>query len=379
LTSGTFIERSAHVSERIRVGVIGVGQIGKGHVRRYSKIDAAEIVAIADVNGSEAKRVAEGAGVERVFTDFRELLKLDDIQAVDVCLHNNLHAPVAIAAMEAGKDVYCEKPLAGSLADARAMIDARERTGRRLQMQANTLFAKETKAAKRLIAEGVLGDPYYAKSSYYRRRGRPYVDGYGTSNFVQKKIAAGGALFDMGIYHIVQVLHLLGNPEVLTVSGATHQEIDMYEERRRDGNYDVEELGLGFVRLAGGISFFIEEAWAIHLGGTDGSKIVGSKGGLTLDPFTLHSTVGDMEADATFNLASADTRWRSCVEDYDGYDSSQEHWIATLQGRVEPVDSAALGLAMMRIAEGIYLSETQGREVTSEEVEAASVSTAIEV
>jgi len=373
------IERSAHVSERIKVGVIGVGQIGKGHVKRYSKIDSAEIVAIADVNESEAKRVAEEeAGGARVFTDFREMLKLDEVRAVDVCLHNNLHAPVAIAAMEAGKDVYCEKPLAGSLADAKAMIAARERTGRKLQMQANTLFAKETKAAKRLIAEGLLGDPYYAKSSYYRRRGRPYVDGYGTSNFVQKKIAAGGALFDMGIYHIVQVLHLLGNPDVLTVSGATHQEVDMYEERRRDGNYDVEELGLGFVRLAGGISFFIEEAWAIHLSGTDGSKIVGSKGGITLDPFTLHSTVGDMEADASFDLGSADTRWHSCLEDYDGYDSSQEHWIATLQGRVEPVDSAALGLAMMRIAEGIYLSETQGREVTAEEVEAASVSTAIE-
>jgi predicted dehydrogenase len=366
------------VTERVKVGVIGVGQIGKGHVKRYSKIDQAEIVAIADVDEAEAKRVAEVAGAKKVFTDFREMLKLDEIQAVDVCLHNNLHAPVSIAAMEAGKDVYCEKPLAGSLADAKAMIDARERTGRRLQMQANTLFAKETKAAKRLIAEGLLGDPYYAKSSYYRRRGRPYVDGYGTSNFVQKKIAAGGALFDMGIYHIVQVLHLLGNPDVLTVSGATHQEVDMYEDRRKDGNYDVEELGLGFVRLAGGISFFIEEAWAIHLQGTDGSKIVGSKGGITLDPFTLHSTVADMEADATFNLGSADTRWHSCLEDYDGYDSSQEHWIATLQGRVGPVDSAALGLSMMRIAEGIYLSETQGREVTAEEVEAASVSTAIE-
>jgi len=93
-------------------------------------------------------------------------------------------------------------------------------------------------------------------------------------------------------YHIVQILHLLGNPEVLTVSGATHQEVDMYEERRKDGNYDVEELGLGFVRLAGGISFFIEEAWAIHLSGTDGSKIVGSRGGLTLEPFTMMDSTG---------------------------------------------------------------------------------------
>ena len=96
------------------------------------------------------------------------------------------------------------------------------------------------------------------------------VDGYGAANFVRKDVAAGGALFDMGVYHIGEILYLLGNPEVLTVSGATHQEIGMYPDRRKESGYDVEELGVSLVRLAGGVTFFIEEAWAIHLGGTDG-------------------------------------------------------------------------------------------------------------
>lgn len=366
------------MSDTVKIGMIGVGQIGKHHVENYRNIPGAEIVAIADVNEAEARRVAQELGVKHVFTNFRDLLKMDEVQAVDVCLHNNLHAPVSIAALEAGKHVYCEKPLAGSYADAKAMLAARERTGRMLSMQAATLFSMETKAAQRLIADGYLGRLYYAKSSAYRRRGRPYVDGYGTPNFVQKQVAAGGALYDMGIYHIVQILHLLGRPQVLTISGATHQELDMYEDRRAASGYDVEELGLGFVRLGGGISFFIEEAWAINLGGTDGSKIAGSKGGITLNPFTYHATLADMEMNAIFDLAAADYRWHQCLPEFGAYDSPQHHWIAALQGRIQPIDTAALGADMMLIAEGIFLSQQLGREVTAQEVEQASVSTAVQ-
>ncbi|MEK7474340.1 MAG: Gfo/Idh/MocA family oxidoreductase [Candidatus Coatesbacteria bacterium] len=365
------------MADKVRIGMIGVGQIGKSHVGQYKNIPEAEIVAIADVNEAEAKRVAAELGVTRVFTNFHDLLKLSDVQAVDVCLHNNFHAPVSIAAMEAGKDVYCEKPLAGSWADAKAMIEARARTGRRLMMQVATVFAKETKAAKRLIDEGALGKLYYAKSSSYRRRGRPYVDGYGTSNFVQKEIAAGGAMYDMGIYHIVQILHLLGNPKVLTVSGATHNEVPMYEDRRASGKWSVEEFGVALVRLEGGISFFIEEAWAINLGGTDGSKLAGSKGGITLAPFQYHTTIGDMEMNAGFEMDAADTRWHQVNADYTAYDSCQKHWVAVQQGKAKLLDTAALGFSMMKIAEGIFLSQKLGREVTGDEIEKASVSTAL--
>ena len=365
------------MSDTVKLGIIGVGQIGKSHLKRYAEIPGAEIVAAADIDEPELRRVAEEYGIGHVFTNFRELLEIDEIQAVDVCLHNNLHAPVSIAAMEAGVDVYCEKPLAGSFVDARAMADASERTGRKLAMQANTLFAKETKAAERLIAARPLGTPYYAKSSYYRRRGRPFVDGYGTADFVNTRTAAGGALFDMGIYHIVQVLYLLGNPEVLTVSGATHQEIPMYEDRREESGYGVEELGVGFVRLDAGVTFFIEEAWAIHLGGTDGSKIAGPKGGVSLSPFAYHATIADMEMDGEFQLDRADWRWRQCIENHDAYDSSQHHWVAALQGRIEMIDTAGLGLAMMKIGEGVYLSQKLGREVTAAEIEEASVSNVV--
>src|SRR3954453_8395963 len=82
--------------ERVRIGVIGTGQIGKQHLSNYSKIEDAEIVAVADINEAEAKRVAASNNIPNVYTDYRELLKRDDIQAVDVCLHNVLHRPVTV-------------------------------------------------------------------------------------------------------------------------------------------------------------------------------------------------------------------------------------------------------------------------------------------
>ncbi len=95
------------MASTVSIGIIGVGQIGKHHVEAYRNIPGARIVAIADINEQEARRVAETVGVTHVFRDFRQLLAMDEVDAVDVCLHNNLHAPVAIAAMEAGKHVYC--------------------------------------------------------------------------------------------------------------------------------------------------------------------------------------------------------------------------------------------------------------------------------
>jgi predicted dehydrogenase len=364
----------------LKIGIIGTGQIGKQHLKKWQEVPGVRILAVCDIDEAEARRVAAEYKVPRVLKDFRDLLALKGIVAVDVCLHNNLHAPVSTAALEAGKHVYCEKPLAGSYVDAQRMVEAADKTGRKLHMQLATLYSMETRAAKRFVDDGNLGRIYYAKSSSYRRRGRPYVDGYGTPRFVQKAIAAGGALYDMGVYHIGQVLYLLDNPAVKTISGATYQKTAMYEDRRKKGKYDVEELGIGLARLGGGVTFFIEEAWAIHLGGTDGSKIAGTRGGLTLGPpLAFHTTESDLELNATLDLAAAEYRWGKCIPHSDAYKHSQDHWAAALRGEVPLLPTARIGLATMLISEGIYLSQKLGREVTPEEVMQHSVSTALKL
>ena len=366
------------MAEKVKIGIIGVGQIGTHHLEAYAKLPV-EIVAAADVSEEALKLASEGFCIKHTFTDFRKLLAMDEIVAVDVCLHNNYHAPVTIAALEAGKNVYCEKPIAGSYADGREMVAAAKRTGKMLSIQLGTLFSLATKATQRLIEGGYLGELYHAKSIGYRRRGRPYVDGYGTSSFVQKSIAAGGAMYDMAVYHIAQMLYLLGNPAIETVSGATHQEVGMYEDRRKSGKYDVEELAIAFVRLAGGISFFLEESWAVNAGQPHGSELHGSKGGVRLSPFAYYSTIADMEMDGTFDLESANTRWHRCIPNTDAYDGPQPHWVAVLQGRVPLIDTAGIALNTMKISEGVFMSQKLGREVPGAEIEKETKSSAVKV
>src|SRR5689334_794886 len=109
---------------RIRIGLIGGGQRGQQHLRSYQKIEGAEVVALADIAEAPARQVAAEFNIPQVYTDYHDLIKRDDIDAVDICLHNNLHRPATVAALEAGKPVYCEKPMAGSYADAKVMYDA---------------------------------------------------------------------------------------------------------------------------------------------------------------------------------------------------------------------------------------------------------------
>jgi len=365
------------MKDKIRIGMVGVGQIGKHHLNNYQKIEAAEVVAIADIDEAEAKRVSELYKIPNIYFNLREMLKRDDLDAVDVCLHNNLHMPATVAVLQSGRHVYCEKPMAGAYADALTMYKTAQETGKKLSIQLSTLFSKETKAAKAMIEMGMLGKLYHARSTGFRRRGRPYVDGYGTDKFVKKEIAAGGAMYDMGVYHIANMLFLLGNPAVLRISGKTYQETDIDEGRLKLSGYNVEELGLGFVRMEKNISMDIIESWAIHLNDFEGCSVAGSKGGLRLEPFGFFQSIGDLNLDSTVDLDNFDYRLHQLRENADAYDSAQHHWIAALQGKVELLPTAELALNTMLISEGIYLSEKLGCEVTAEEIKENSKSTSV--
>jgi len=360
----------------IRVGIVGTGQVGRRHMAAYAKIPGSRMVACADIDGAAARASAEAFGIPKVHADYRDLVRRDDIDAIDVCLHNNLHAPVAVAALRAGKHVLCEKPMAGSYRDAAAMIEASRECGRMLHIQLPALFSNETRAAKELIDLGELGDLYHARSTGHRRRGRPFVDGYGSPAFVQKRHAAGGALYDMGAHHIAQVLYLLGSPEILRVSGKAYQKIEMDPKRRDLSGYDVEELGLGFVRCAKGITIDVIESWAMHIDRIDGPIVVGSKGGVRLRPFGFFKSYGNIDVDASADLASASRRWNTVRGDGDFTSESQRHWIAALLGKVPLFPTAEIALGTMLVSEAIYLSDRRGEEVTAEEVVRSSVSTA---
>jgi predicted dehydrogenase len=361
----------------IRIGVIGCGQIAQHHFSAYANIPGAQVVACADIDPEAANRSAERFGIPNVYYTAQEMLQRDDLDAIDVCLHNNLHVSGTLAALESGRHVYCEKPMAGTFRDALTMRDRARETGKKLHIQLAQVYSDETRAAKELIDAGELGELYHARSTGFRRRGRPFVDGYGKPQFVQKAVSGGGALYDMGVYHISQLLYLLGNPAPQRISGQTYQKIAMNEARRQSSGYSVEELGVGFVRFDGDLTLDIIESWAALLDGFEGSSILGSRGGVRLNPFGFYRSVGELDLNATADLGAARFRWNAVHGEGDLYGSSQQHWIAALQGKVELLPTAEIALNTMLISEGIYLSAQRGEEVTAEEVTALSQSKAL--
>jgi predicted dehydrogenase len=356
---------------KLRVGIIGTGQIGKQHLARYAELPDVEIVAVCDLRMDEATRVANLYNIGYVTPDYHELLRRDDIDSIDVCLHNRLHMPVSIDALESGKHVYCEKPMTWTYAEAKMMRAASERTGKKLYIQVGTIFQPETRAEQRLINDGWLGKLYYVKCYTFRRRNRPFVDGYGTAQFVNKETSGGGTLLDMAIYSLGRMMYLIGSPEVISVSGASYQETDMYADRRQSSGFNVEEMGVAIVRLAGGITLFLESSWAMHSGEPEGDSLMGSKGGVKLEPFTFYSTVGDMEMDGTFDLKTADWRWHQVDPLVEAYDNPQKHWVWGLQGRVPLLDTTKYAMRASQIIEGVYMSAKSGCEVTAAEIEQA--------
>ncbi len=359
------------MKDKVRIGVIGTGQIAKAHLRRYAEIPEAEVVAVCDIREDEMQRVAQQYNVPHTYANYHDLLAREDIDSVDVCVHNFLHAPVTIAGLQAGKNVYCEKPMSWTYAEAKQMYDTAKELGKLLHVQLSTIYQPETKAAQRLLQDGYLGEVYYIKCYTHRRRNRPFVDGYGAKEFVNTKTSGGGTLLDMAVYSLGRMMYLFDAPEVLTVSGSHFQKTDMYADRREISGYNVEEMGVALARLADGVTLFIESTWAGHAGAPEGDTIMGSRGGVRLDPFTYYTTISDMEMDGTFDLTTANWRWHQVTPSIEGYDDSQKHWIWAQLGRVPLLDTARYALRASQITEGVYLSAKKGCEVTVEEIEAA--------
>ena len=363
--------------KEVRIGIIGQGIIAQSHYEEYAKIPGVKVVAACDIDRSVLDASADARGVEHRYQDFREMLKRDDLDAVDVCLHNNLHAPIACAVMESGKHCYCEKPMAGAYADAKAMLDVSKATGKMLHIQLAQLYSPASRAAMKLIKDNKLGKIYHMRSTGYRRRGRPFVDGYATKEFNQSKMAAAGALYDMGVYHISQLLYLTGNPKLRRVSGQIYQEIAMDEARRQESGFDVEELGVGFAKFENDLTMDIIESWAIHAPPFQGSLICGSEGGVCLDPFQFFTSMSDITLTAEADMGADEYRNHQLNPALAFYNSSQAHWAAALRGDVQLLPTADIALNTMFISEGIFLSGKLGREVTAEEIIELSASKAL--
>ncbi len=383
--------------KEIRVGFIGTGVISHRHMANYEKIPGIKVVACCDIDKKVLDAWGEKYGIPEKdrYTDYRDLLARDDIDTVDVCVHNNLHAPLSIAVMRAGKHCFCEKPMAASYIDAKTMYEASKVYKKELAVQVNTVFTPTSRIARKMVEAGELGKVYYARSTGIRRRGRPGCDMKGLSpNFYSKEVAGHGALFDMGIYHISQLLYILGLPELERVSGSTYQEIDIDPRLLEGREFGVEELGLGFAKYKGNLTFEMAEAWAINLDTFGDPVLCGSKGGFRFytDPkgqriagnppplgikyFKIDDENRNIDIDLGINEnimleQSIDPTLRYRYEQH-------AHWYAYLQGIIpERIQTQEITLKTAQLSEGIFLSGKIGREVTADEIDSLAESTAM--
>ena len=333
---------------KVRAAVIGLGWPGMQHLKGYIADARAEVIAVCDLDKTHAQQVAAQYKIPHTYTNHLEMLENGDIDAVSVCLPNFLHAPISIDALNAGKHVLCEKPPARSAAEAKAMADAAHQNGKTLMYALVQRFDGSTQRLKQLIREGTLGEVYFGKAGYVRRRGIPIgKEGW----FVDKARAGGGALIDIGVHALDCVWWLMNSPKPVEVMGMTYTHFrHLVPDNVR---YDVDDATFAQIYFENGATIVLETTWALNLPGDNYIKVAGTKAGASLNPFTLYTEEDGKELDKPIDAPSINS-----------FDEEVKHFVACIvEGKV-PISSAEQGIMLMQMLDGIYESAEKGQSVS---------------
>ncbi len=346
------------MAKTLRVGVVGAGKIWQSHWPGWAHSPHAEVAAFADMNAEALNRVCDEKGIQKRYASSEELFADPDIDIVDICTHSASHAPLALAALKAGKHVICEKPLAIQADDIEAMIEERDRQGVQLMAAQHYRFMNSTRVLKKEVEAGGLGDVYHARAWMLRRAG-----GSVRPTFVSRALSGGGACMDIGVHALDLTLWLMGNPKPLTVSAITQDRI-----RNLPGafvgngtaipeNWDVDEFGCAFVRLEGGKALVLEVSWLLnHVGGSDLELwLYGDKAGAKWPQNEIAEIDISNKKRSDRHLEweeGMEAHARECVEFAE----------SIVTGAPSPVP-AEESLQVARILEGMYRSTLENREV----------------
>ncbi|MCG7410120.1 Gfo/Idh/MocA family oxidoreductase [Paenibacillus sp. ACRRX] len=342
----------------LRVGVVSTGGIFRGaHMPAFVANPYTEIVAVCDPHKSSACEVADELGQVRVYTEWQEMLEREDLDIIDICSPNYLHATVAIAALEHGFHVFCEKPDAISPEEAIKMQEAAERSGKVLMVMRNNRFRPRSRFLKQWINDGGAGELYTGRCGWLRRKGIPGKGGW----FTTKSMSGGGPLIDLGVHMIDLAVWLMGNPKPISVTGATYSHFGQAhikgETRVVEGNtYDVEDLATGFIRFDNGATLQVEVSWASHIEQDElFVEMRGTKAGFSLknEEFKLFT---DMAGEPLNQMPQVPMGgW--------GHQENVNHFVDVVRGVVEPDFTPDQGIDMIRILDAMYRSAKEGREI----------------
>lgn len=353
----------------LRIAGIGTGGIFHiAHLKPWLAHPEVEVVALCDIVPEKAQKLADEHGIDRVFADYHDVLKLDDVDAVDICTPNKFHSEIAVAALEAGKHVFCEKPDAISVSEAQRMADAAERTGRTLMVMRNNRFRPDVQFLKRYIDAGQMGDLYTGRCGWIRRRGIPGAGGW----FTTKALSGGGPLIDLGVHMIDLAIYLMGNPRPVAVSGATYRKFadaggasdsvhSAFGEKKAGGTFDVEDLATGFVRFDNGATLQVEVSWASNIA-DEGNfvELRGSKAGAHLasgEPLRVFTEIEGTLCDLLPRVRDENKKGPG------QHGLHLYHFVDVLRGRAQPINTPRDGVDMIGILSAMYESADTGREV----------------
>ena len=352
----------------IKVGIIGCGGIANGkHMPSLKKVTDCEMVAFCDIIPERAEKAAKDFGTPdaKVYTDYQELLKDESIDVVHVCTPNRSHSFITVDALEAGKHVMCEKPMAINSAEAKKMLDAAKRTGKKLSIGYQSRFRDDSQYMKREAEDGTFGDIYYAKATAIRRRAVPT---WGV--FLNEHEQGGGPLIDIGTHALDLTLWMMNNYKPKYCVGTVYHKLNNDREQANMwGNWDpekftVEDSAFGFVVMENGATILLESAWALNtldvreavttlcgtLAGADmhngGIRLNGVRNGrqYVLEP----------------NFKSGGVAFNDGKKSESAADREERLWINAVRNDTDPLTLPEQAYCVTRILEGIYESAKSG-------------------
>ncbi|OKP83964.1 MULTISPECIES: Gfo/Idh/MocA family protein [Paenibacillus] len=357
------------MTKSYRIGIIGCGGIANGkHFPSLSKLKNIEIVAFCDIVEERAEQAAKQYGGKnaKVYTDYTALLEDGTIDVIHVLTPNESHAEISIAALEAGKHVMCEKPMAKTAADAKRMVEAAERTGKKLTVGYNNRFREDSLYLKKLCEEGQLGHIYYAKAHAIRRRAVPT---WGV--FLDEEKQGGGPLIDIGTHALDLTLWMMDNYKPKVVLGTKYHELSQRENAANAwGPWDpekfkVEDSAFGMIVMENGATIMLESSWALNSLEVDEAKcsLSGTEAG------------ADMKNGLRINGEQFGRMYTNQIElgaggvaFYDGKEESapdleMRKWIEAIDQDKEPLVKPEQAYAVSLILEAIYESARTGKAV----------------
>ena len=349
--------------KKLRIAMIGAGNIANTHLEAYAHIENAEIAAICDINPKRLAETADRFGITNRYASVDEMLASEkNLDAADVCVWNCNHAECAIKALNAGLHTLCEKPMAYNAKQAEEMLEASKKTGKLLMIGFVLRFFDETKIAKDFIDKDYLGEIYFTEALYVRRHGNP--GGW----FSNKELSGGGPIIDLGVHVIDQTRYLMGNPKPVSVYAASYKKLGRRDYLKTHVGWSpkdaspsdpdtVEDFATAIIRYDNGATTLLKTSYSLN-GLEDGSKrLFGTKGGMDLSSgVKIYTEMNDFLADVKIETE----RYKSGE---DGFTAEMRHFVECALGNCECMAPAEDGIEIMKILDAIYESARTGHEV----------------